>query len=451
MATADTSTGLRHNPNWHRLWFGQAVSLIGDFVFNTTVVLWVATVIAAGQSWAPAAVGGVLIAAAAPILLVGPVAGVYVDRWDRRRIMLATDLLRAAFIAVLLVVPLFGTAWPVGLQLTLVYAMVALASAASQFFNPARFAILAATIPPQDRARAFGLTSATASTTAVVGPPLAAPLLFSVGVQWALLVNVASFLASYAAVRLVKVAPEASRMGADKPGFWPELREGLRFFLGNRVLVAIVAAVCVYMFAAGAINVLDVFFVSENLHADPSWLGTLNAAFGVGSIAGALLASRLAAKLGEARVFGYGVALMGLVVAVYSRTTSLPVAIVVLALAGVPLAVVNVMLGPLVLRATPQALLGRVNAVMNPTVYLASILSMAVAGFLASTALHDLHATVGGVTFGRIDTIFGISAVLMIVAGLASLRPLSNRQRADTATPAPAGAPAAAPAPEPAS
>jgi MFS family permease len=73
--------GLRHNRNWRMLWLGQAVSLVGDFVFNTTVVLWVATVIADGQSWAPLAVGAVLIAAAAPILLVGPFAGVFVDRW----------------------------------------------------------------------------------------------------------------------------------------------------------------------------------------------------------------------------------------------------------------------------------------------------------------------------------------------------------------------------------
>jgi MFS family permease len=65
------------------LWLGQSVSYLGDFVFDTTIVLWISTVIARSQSWAPAAVGGVLIAAAVPTLLLGPVAGVFVDRWNR--------------------------------------------------------------------------------------------------------------------------------------------------------------------------------------------------------------------------------------------------------------------------------------------------------------------------------------------------------------------------------
>ena len=88
--------GLRGNRNWLLLWLGQSVSITGDYVFDTTVVLWIATVIAKGQPWAPAAVGGVLIAAAVPALLVGPFAGVYVDRWDRHRTMLVADACRAA-------------------------------------------------------------------------------------------------------------------------------------------------------------------------------------------------------------------------------------------------------------------------------------------------------------------------------------------------------------------
>jgi MFS family permease len=421
--------GLRHNRDWHKLWFAQAVSLVGDFVFNTTLVLWVGTVIAADRPWAPAAVGGVLIAGAAPVLLVGPVAGVYVDRWDRRKIMLVTDLIRAGLIAVLLLIPLAGTDWPVALQLVLVYAVAALTSAASQFFNPARFTIVAATVPPEDRPSAFGLLTATSSVAAVVGPPLAAPLLFASGVEWALVVNVVSFLLSYLAIRLMRVT-EPERSPA-RPDFWAEFREGIRFFAGNRTLVVIVSSICLYMFGVGAINVLDVFFVTENLRVDAGWLGTLSGALGVGSILGALLAGRLSKRFGDVAVFSFGIVLTGLAIVVYSRMPTLPAAIVVLGLAGIPLAAVNVVVGPLVLRVTPEHLLGRMNAVTQPLVYLSSILSMAVAGFLASTVLRDFHASVGGVTFGRIDTIFAVCGLLMTAAGLAAARPLARSANRD--------------------
>lgn len=425
MAIDEIPVGLRHNKNWHRLVIGQGVSVVGDFVFDTTVLLWVATVIAAHQAWAPAAASGVLIAAAIPVLVIGPIAGVYVDRWDRRRTMLATDLIRAGVIGVLLLIPLVGTGWPVTAQLTLVYVGVALASAASQFFNPSRFAIIGATVARADQPRAFGIFGTTSSAAAVIGPPLAAPLLFGSGVKWALIVDLLSFLVSFASVLGIRLPARQRSAARERPGFWLELKEGLVFFGHNRQLTVLCGTVCIYMFGVGAINVLNVFFVHNNLHSSSHWLGTLSAGLGVGAIVGALLAARMVGWLGETRVFSFGVVLTGLIVLLYSRLASLPAAIVVLALAGIPLAVVNVVLGPLILRATPSHLIGRVSAVMNPLVYLASILSMAVAGFLASGVLRHLHEVVGGVTFGPIDAIFGVSALLMITAGLVSIRPLA--------------------------
>jgi MFS family permease len=82
---------LRQNRNFQRLFLGQSISIIGDSVFIVTVMLWIATRIAAGERWAPAAVSGALIASAVPALAVGPFAGVWVDRWNRRRTMLTAD------------------------------------------------------------------------------------------------------------------------------------------------------------------------------------------------------------------------------------------------------------------------------------------------------------------------------------------------------------------------
>ncbi len=431
---AERSSGLSGNRNWRLLFAGQAVSLIGDAVFDLTLVLWVGTVIAARFSWAPAAVSGVLVAASGPILVIGPIAGVYVDRWDRRRIMMTTDLIRAALVAVLIVVAVAGRHLPVGLQLAAVYGVVALASTASQFFNPARFAMIEAVVNERDRARAFSLAQASVSVASVIGPPLAAPLLIGAGVYWALVINALSFIVSFVSVRLIRLERSSERTAgsAEPKRFRTEFAEGIRFFAASPMLLVLAGALCIYTLGVGALNALDVFFVKDNLNASVSWLGFLTGGFGIGSIAGALLAAPAAKRISAARLFCMGLTLAGVIMIVYARMTLLPAGIVVLALGGIPVGAVSALVGPLVLKATPAGLIGRVTAVLNPLMQLAAIASMALAGFLASTVLLHMHVVLAGIHMHRIDTIFSVSALLMIASGLATLRPML---RAESAVP----------------
>lgn len=417
------TSGLRRNRNWHALWFGQAVSVVGDQVFDITIVLWISTVIAKGQSWAPAAVGAVLITAVVPVLVIGPLAGVFTDRWDNRRTMLAMDGARVLFTLVLLVVPAAGDGLSLAARLAVIYTVVALNSVAAQFFNPARFTLISVTVPTEDRAQAASLTQATTSFAAVVGPPLAAPLLFTVGVQWALIVNAASFAVSFLSVRRVRAEVGADATNAAPSGnFRSDFRVGFTAFLGNPVMVTICIATSVAMLGVGALNALDVFFVTDNLHADATWLGPLGSAFGLGSIAGALATGYVARRIGSRRVFWLGLAVAGVLMLGYSRATALPWAIVLLFLAGLPISALNSVIGPIVMEATPREVLGRVISVLNPIIQLSAVVAMALSSTLASTVLLHFHATVLGVRLGRIDLIFGIAALLMIVAGLVAFR-----------------------------
>src|SRR5437879_4113930 len=83
------------NRNFGLLWIGQIVSYLGDMTYLITLILWIGTIIAKDQVWAPAAVSGVMIASAVPILLIGPFVGVFVDRWDKRLTMMSMDMIRA--------------------------------------------------------------------------------------------------------------------------------------------------------------------------------------------------------------------------------------------------------------------------------------------------------------------------------------------------------------------
>jgi MFS family permease len=419
--------GLRRNRNWHRLWLAQAVSLTGDSIFEVTVMLWVASVIAKGQVWAPTAASGVLIAAAVPVLAVGPIAGVWIDRWDRRQIMMAADACRAILIATLVVVPVLGRQVPTAVALGATYVAVAMESGFAQFFNPSRLALLGLLVAVKDRPHASSMLQATSSTASIIGPPLAAPLLFAAGVQWALVIDAISFAISFAAIRSIKVSttqrmPEASQ----RAGFRADFRTGLQFFATNRILVALTTGVVICTLGTGALNALSVFFLRDNLHAAPGWLGTLYAAISIGAIGGALLCARAVRRIGAARVFWLAMVLGGLLLLAYSRLTELPPALVIVALVGCVFGALNAAAPPLLLALIPQQIMGRTMSVFNTLQQAANIISMAVAGFLAGTTLRGMHVAAGDLRFGPIDTIFGVSAVLIVAGGLAMIKPLSG-------------------------
>ena len=167
------------NRHFALLWSGQSISFLGDAIFSTTLVLWVATSVARGQPWAPLAVSGVLLASAIGTLLVGPLAGVFVDRWDKRSTLLAMDALRACLIALLLPLAFLPrhtlpTLW----ELAMIYAVVSLTAACDQFFSPARLALVGDIVPEDQRAHAMSAEQASQHLTSIIGPPLAAPLLY---------------------------------------------------------------------------------------------------------------------------------------------------------------------------------------------------------------------------------------------------------------------------------
>ena len=442
------------NRNFALLWLGQAISYLGDFVFDTTLILWIAARIAAGQSWAPLAVSGVLVAVSVPTLLGGPIAGVFVDRWDKRHTMLVMDALRAVLIGLLLLtsgfihLPFFaGGTLPVAGQLGVIYGIVFLATICQQFFGPSRVAIIGDIVPPEQRERASGLGQVTMSLAMIIGPPLAAPLLFDVGVQWALLVNALSFVVSFCAILLVQ-APTAAR--SVRPGeagdVVREFVNGLRFYGTSRVLRTILIAGTLIMLAVGGLNSLDIFFVIGNLHTPASLYGWLTMAFGVGAVSGAVAATLFARRIDPVRVFWLSLLAAGVLLFAYSRLTSFAPAIVVLGLVGIPTTALNVVITPLLLRETPRDLIGRVAAVINPVMSLASILSIVISGLLVSTWLKNFHTTAFGVHFGPVDTIFSAMGIMVTATGLYAMLALRGivPSTSDTNAPAVAGG---APAP----
>jgi len=411
------------NRNYTRLWYGQAVSSVGDSVFATTLVLWVSQVLASGRSWAPAAVSGILVAATAAFALVGPVAGVFVDRWNRKSTMMRTEVIRGAMVA-----GLFGLSFvplrdlPVGLWLAAVYLVVFVLTAAGQFFSLARFATTGDIVQGEaDRARAAGLAEATTSAAGIIGPPIAAPLLFTVGLQWALAANAASYVVSYLAIRFLRLGPERRPLtprGVRTSGLRGEFAVGLRLFARNRFLVTLLTVTMICQFGTGAITTLNVFFVTRDLHASSQLFGLAETAMGVGFIVGALAAGRMVRWIGARALTWSGLLATGVLAACYALQRSIPAALLLLAIYAVPIAMLNTAVAPLLLDAAPREYLGRVMAVFNPVNQFASMLSVVISGWLTSTVLRSFRASFAGVTLNSVSLIFIVAGGLIFVSGI---------------------------------
>jgi hypothetical protein len=135
-------------------------------------------------------------------------------------------------------------------------------------------------------------------------------------------------------------------------------------------------------------------------------------------------------------------------IVVYSRLTGLEPALALLFLMGLPGAGVNVAIGPMLLHVTPRELIGRVSAILTPAMSLAGLVSISIAGYLASTVLRDYHTTVFGIALGRIDLIYTVAGLLIVGAGIyaaASLRGLTLAPRGAAPVPVPPSEPSAAP------
>jgi MFS family permease len=437
--------------NFALLWIGQAVSDLGDVIYLVTLSLWIATVIAHNQPWAPAAVSGVLIATALPTLVLGPVAGVFVDRWDKRLTMARMDMIRALLI--LLLIPLTGLlplpflagSLTVSWKLGAIYAVVLAASICAQFFRPARFTILSEILPEHQRAHASAMEQTSSSIVQIIGPFLAAPLLFVLGVQWALVANALSFVVSFVAILTVRIpastqtmqpaempAQDTSAMDGklQKSSFIREFQQGLLFYRRSHLLRTLAISVFVVTLGTGAFDSLLVFFFQTNLHAPTSLFGTLPMAVGAGSVLGAILAALLVKGLGSTRVFWLSFYLIGIGVIVFTRQTALGPALVLLCLVGLPLGSVNTALGPLIMHVVPHDIMGRVIAVFSTGQTLCNLISVTLSGLLG-TLLVGFHAEALGMRFGPYDTIYLATGVLFVVGGfyaMVNLRGLTLKE-----------------------
>ncbi|HEV8451149.1 MAG TPA: MFS transporter [Gaiellales bacterium] len=272
---------LRHR-DFALLWGGQTGSLIGDGAFLVAMAWQVYAL-----SNAPTALSMVGIAMTVPTIVLLLIGGVVSDRFDRRRVLLAADVVRGVAVGVLAVLSLTGT-----LELWHMFALVALYGAGTAFFGPAFDAIVPDLLPESELAQANSLDQFMRPICfRLAGPALGGWLVAGLGVGTAFAVDAASFALS-AAMVLAMSSRESHRGG--HPSVVSDLRQGFRFVRRNVWLWGtLVSAAIAYFLFLGPVEVLLPYVVKNSLHGSAAALGLVFAAGGLGSVGAALLMSHV--------------------------------------------------------------------------------------------------------------------------------------------------------------
>ncbi|GLY46374.1 MFS transporter [Lentzea sp. NBRC 102530] len=393
---------LRKNAQFQLLWFGGAVSQLGTTI--TTLAMPLLVVALTGSYLLPGVIAG---ARAAALLLTLMPAGVWVDRWDRRRTLVWSQSVQAAVAALLAAAILTGH------SCLFVFVVLAVVDGVcTAFASPARTSAIQAVVPPEQLTHAYAQEEARGHAARVAGPPLGA-LLMAAGrslpfVVDALTYAVAAACAWFAKIPARTAAKPRQRMRHDlkDAGRWLWRQTGLR----NLTVVFLVLNLL------GGASMLPVFALVADRGGSSLDTGLVIAGIGVGGVLGSLLAPRVTLAPGPLMiavltVFGVCTLAMALPFGVFWPFVPLAVTAVVTPLINVSVSAVQSVL-------VPPDMMGRLDAVSTLAARVLTPVSPALGGFLAGT--------VGGAA-----ALLAFGALILVTALVAAFTELSTSARSE--------------------
>jgi MFS family permease len=384
---ADRATGrlspLRRNRGFALLFWATAGSAIGTYLAALALSVDIFDRTGSG-AWLAA----LLIADFLPIVVIGITLGPLVDRLSRRRLMILSDLVRAATFAALPFVERPG----------LIVLLAAVNGIATGFFRPAAWAGFPNLVGEEDREQATSLLSTVEHVAWMVGPVLAGALLAIQGTDVAYWFNAATFLLS---ALLVARIPAAS-LRSDDPitkGHWEDLRAGLGLVFHSRPLLTVLVAWNVSAFATALVNVAEVPLVKDELDGGNIGLGLLVGATGLGLVVGSFFAASALQRLGMRSLYAGSLLVMAVGFGIASASPTVAVAAVLAAFATIGNGAAIVCNQLLVQEGAPDAMRGRALAVLMSTYYGVLGLAMAGGGLLVDGAGARAAWAVAGVVY----------------------------------------------------
>ena len=369
--------------DYRMLLTGQLLSNIGDWLLLVAAPYFVFQL-----TGSTLATGLTLTAESVPAVLLGPIAGVFADRWDRRRTMIATDVLRAAAVLSMLAVHTRHSVW-------IVYVALTVETAFSQFFNPSRRALVPNLVGRgPELSAANALSQLVGGVIRLVGGPLGGVLYVLFGFHLVVVLDVASYLLSAVLTALIRyrAQPGAIPLGATPPvagggspergRFRAELRAGLGHVVRNPYLRTLFGVASLFFTGNAILTALLVPYLGGVLHAGAQSLGVLFGALGVGYVLGGPASRLVTDRSSDRTVIATSLAVLAAVFAVSFNVPHLAWDVALFTLIGPPAVCFLVTADTALARRTPDRIQGRVGSV-----YLAIQGAATLIGMIAGSVL----------------------------------------------------------------
>ena len=368
---------LRRNRNYRYTWFGQVVSEIGDH-FNTIAVFSLVL----DRTGSGAVVSGVMLARAIPMILAGPIAGVALDRMDRKKLMIASDLVRGFFGLLFIGVVAYEPIWPI-------YVLSGALMFASPFFTSGRTAILPTIASEKELHAANSLTQTTKALTVSIGSMLGGLSVAGLGYKATFLINAMSFFFSGAMVTLLKVkegftAKRKALTEQDVAQPWREYKAGINYLRRKPLLLGIALLGCGWAVGGGAAQILFSLFGEVVFDRGATGIGFMWSAAGFGVLTGAVVAHEIGGKLKfekYKKVVTACYVVHGLSYVMFSQAPSFGLAAIFVCLSRTGVGVSMTLNQAQLLRHVDDEYRGRVYSTIESMIWATMMLSLTVAGF----------------------------------------------------------------------
>jgi MFS family permease len=403
-----TQTPRRLNVNFWKYWIGQTISNLGSSITLFALPLLVYKLTGSALNLGISSAANML-----PYLLFGLILGAWVDRVDRKRMMVLMDIGRAAVIATIPLLAWFGQ-----LNVWWIYAIGFLHSTLTICFETGEFAAIPSLVDQDNLVTANGRIQASYSAASILGPVLAGALVAIVPLASLLLLDAFSFLASAFSIWLVTISfNKRNEESGERKHILRDVREGLRFVWGHPVLRNISLMMALVNFVMATTGAQLVLFAKERLQASDTQVGLLFMAGSAGVVVLALLAGLLRKRWTFSRVALGALMFMGVFTLALALIRLYWLALIFEALEQGCGILFNINTGSLRQAIVPNHLLGRI---------------MSIASVVAWSAI-PLGAFLGGLLIdrtGNVALVYGIIGVLTILIPLAfALTPLGHAER----------------------
>ena len=368
---------LVRNRNFSLLWVGQLISLLGDRIHVIALGALVAT------RGSPLEVGLVFAATAVPSVVLGPIAGVLVDRWDRRRTMIACDVVRGLLV---LAVP-----FAFEIHIGLVYLMAFLISTVTLLFRPAKTAVVPAIVKERDLVAANSAMAVPETAADLIGYPVAGLIVTAlsavIGAAFALdavtYVLSAVLIWSMVVPRQIEEAEEPMSIGS----VWREMREGFAFLWNERALRSNTLLSTMAQVAVGAEIVVSLLYAKDVVDRGSlsfeQLYSMLLTAIAVGSVLAGIFVGAIGERWPKGPVVIAGFIGMGLSLIAAALVTNPVLAIIAFFFTGAANMLFIIPTITLFQQRTPQRLMGRVVSSRQALVFGSIAASMGLSGYLA--------------------------------------------------------------------